>query len=308
MVCFVLSKPCPRVFVVGCARSGTTLLQAMLCAHSNVISFPESQFFANLVDQYDDRVMGDVKQLRKKILYIFQELLLKMGLTPRPYSGICAINRFLAKAKVSGDDVSLDLRYYRLKPQIDFMINLLDRAAGEAGKSSWLLKTPSNISYIDVIQDYVNEAKFVHIVRPGRDVVASIYDAAVKHPDTVWKHHFYKGSLQRIANMWNASVSQSVKYANHDDHLIVAYESLIDDPEKELSRIFEFLGIKNEPGCSVRYKEQAIDIVSGNEKWKKGVSGNIEKIDKYETLFNAEQKSILQAVLDDVDIQRISGS
>ncbi|MGC1525664.1 MAG: sulfotransferase, partial [Phormidesmis sp.] len=34
-----------RLFLVGCARSGTTLLQSLLASHPGVASFPESNFF-----------------------------------------------------------------------------------------------------------------------------------------------------------------------------------------------------------------------------------------------------------------------
>ena len=35
-----------RAFIVSCPRSGTTLLQSLLAAHSDIHSFPESNFFA----------------------------------------------------------------------------------------------------------------------------------------------------------------------------------------------------------------------------------------------------------------------
>lgn len=37
-----------RFFLVGCPRSGTTLLQSLLAAHPEIISFPESHFFRHL--------------------------------------------------------------------------------------------------------------------------------------------------------------------------------------------------------------------------------------------------------------------
>jgi hypothetical protein len=33
-----------RLFLVGCPRSGTTLLQSLLAAHPQIASFPESHF------------------------------------------------------------------------------------------------------------------------------------------------------------------------------------------------------------------------------------------------------------------------
>src|SRR5437763_10453350 len=37
-----------RLFIVGCARSGTTLLQSFLAAHPLVLSFPETAVFGRL--------------------------------------------------------------------------------------------------------------------------------------------------------------------------------------------------------------------------------------------------------------------
>ena len=38
-----------RIFIVGCPRSGTTLLQSLLGANDRIISFTESQFFFFLI-------------------------------------------------------------------------------------------------------------------------------------------------------------------------------------------------------------------------------------------------------------------
>jgi hypothetical protein len=38
-----------RFFLVGCPRSGTTLLQSLIVAHSQIASFPESKFFQRVV-------------------------------------------------------------------------------------------------------------------------------------------------------------------------------------------------------------------------------------------------------------------
>ena len=40
-----------RIFIVGCPRSGTTLLQSLLAAHPQIHSFPETHFFPNTIEK-----------------------------------------------------------------------------------------------------------------------------------------------------------------------------------------------------------------------------------------------------------------
>ncbi|MEM9163612.1 MAG: sulfotransferase, partial [Cyanobacteria bacterium P01_F01_bin.4] len=48
-------KQIGKFFVVGCSRSGTTLLQSLLASHPEIISFPESKFFVDLVWMPEER-------------------------------------------------------------------------------------------------------------------------------------------------------------------------------------------------------------------------------------------------------------
>jgi Sulfotransferase family len=47
-----------RAFLVGCPRSGATLLQSMLFAHPEIYTFPESSFFFPLFGVRDLLTMG----------------------------------------------------------------------------------------------------------------------------------------------------------------------------------------------------------------------------------------------------------
>lgn len=300
-----MAEKCARIFVVGCGRSGTTLLQAMLSAHDEIISFPESQFFSNVIDQYERRVMGADGELKISLLYLYQSLMMNMGIAPRPVSGINSINRFIDKSDIQNEKIKFNLNHVLLNNQIMKMVGLMDDEATREGKKAWLLKTPSNVSYIDIIQRYVSDAKFVHIIRPGRDVVASIYDAALKYPDTVWQTHFYKDSLERLINMWNESVRQTIRYVSKPNHIAVSYEALVENPAAELSRVFDFIDIADDPTCCTRYSSQTSNIVSSNEKWKSGVGNEVKKTDKYAELFDEGQKSELDSKLLDIDIAAI---
>ena len=53
-----------RIFIVGCARSGTTLLQSILASNKAIASFPETHFFRGTIPKY--RVLQWFKFYSKK--------------------------------------------------------------------------------------------------------------------------------------------------------------------------------------------------------------------------------------------------
>ena len=54
-----------RLFVVGCSRSGTTIVQRLLAGHKDLISFPETAFFQRLAGDSELRMFGP-EQARKR--------------------------------------------------------------------------------------------------------------------------------------------------------------------------------------------------------------------------------------------------
>ncbi len=58
-----------RIFIVGCPRSGTTLLQSVLAAHHDVFSLPETAFFCSVrPSRWVFRRLGLVSRLARRIL------------------------------------------------------------------------------------------------------------------------------------------------------------------------------------------------------------------------------------------------
>ena len=53
---------------MGCHRSGTTLVQAMLAVHPDVISFPETNYVNEVVGDYPCRVPGHPRTLNARSL------------------------------------------------------------------------------------------------------------------------------------------------------------------------------------------------------------------------------------------------
>jgi len=141
-----------RYFLVGCERSGTTLLQAILARHSRVFSFPESHFFCRAIPR---RVLWRAVGLARwrRARFALRQLLNVLG-------------RHDLEGHVPRRSVLL-VNYVRA------FCHILDRAALDRGKDMWVEKTPHHLYHVRAIQRLVPEARFIHILRDGRDVAAS---------------------------------------------------------------------------------------------------------------------------------------
>ena len=151
-----------RFFLVGCPRSGTTLLQSMLATHSQIASFPESHLL--LVSSRTRR----------------GRWLRKAGIVPPDMRH--RLQQFLQEV---GHPELMPRRIYRLQPFITTFVGILDRLASFQGKTGWLEKTPGHLYYIDDFARACPDARFIHLVRNGADVVASLYEVTQHYPE-VW--------------------------------------------------------------------------------------------------------------------------
>jgi protein-tyrosine sulfotransferase len=113
----------------------------------------------------------------------------------------------------------------------------------KAGKARWAEKTPRNISRLAVIFRSFPEARFVHVLRDGRDVACSLRT----HP----RHRVVDGKLVPLdtwkpiaggARRWVRDIESSRRWWNDPRFHTVRYEHLVLDPRPELERLMAFLG------------------------------------------------------------------
>jgi len=172
-----------RAFLVGCPRSGTTLLQAMLFAHSEIYSFPETNFFLSLFGARDLLTMGttpqdSVRKFRELVRSIMELLgVAEYRRRARAWEPMLLLPNFYVAARCN----SISLRH-----NVKTFVQIVDAASLKAGRPIWVEKTPDHLFYVKRIQQYIPDAAFIHIIRNGRDTVASLVDAARKFPD-VWE-------------------------------------------------------------------------------------------------------------------------
>jgi hypothetical protein len=117
----------------------------------------------------------------------------------------------------------------------------------EQGKEGYGDKTPMYVLHIRQLGTLFPEARFVHIIRDGRDVARSFMDGGwadrIEDATLYWKLQVVRGRRagQRLGP---------------ERYREVRYEDLVADPESVLTSICEYLDVAFDPGM-LRYQESA---------------------------------------------------
>lgn len=262
-----------RIFLVGCPRSGTTLLQSLISAHPQIASFPESKFFNALVSPGSRRSRLNLPTVKARKTF----------------------DDFLEEVGCSDMKKTLSKTAFLVPEYANAFVRVLDLLAQKQAKTCWIEKTPSHVQRINCIEKLVSEAKFVHIVREGEDVVASLYEVTRKYPE-VWKG---ARSIDQCLRRWSNDVQISLHHQHRDNHFLVRYEDLVEDTEAVLMEICSFCGVQFYESMLKDYAANSDQIVRSREKWKMSVSRSIEnkKRKKFTKLFDEEdQKYIVEQV------------
>jgi hypothetical protein len=184
-----LPDAAPPIFIVGCQRSGTTLLRLMLDSHPRISCGPETRFLEDL-------------------------------------------------AKVTEENWTRLAHYgypqqYWLNAVARFFGTIQSDYARSRGKARWADKTPRYALSLDFIDRLYPRCQVVHVVRDGRDVVAS------------HRHRFGYAAAMKAAEKWPRYV-QAARAAGEKmmpgRYHELRYENLVADPEGTMRALLEFLG------------------------------------------------------------------
>ena len=275
------------IFVVGCSRSGTTLLQSILNQHPSLVSFPETNILHTILDDLDYRRFGRLMGRRRIPLYLLKRLVNRFGYTlsysPRKFHAyLSALGREDLRHLVPAKTRSMARVFAAFRSVLEAM------ALGQR----YIEKTPQNIFCIEFIQQRIPDALFVHIVRDGKETVASLCTAAQNHAGFRARFGGPRGLLKAIS-YWNNALRISHRYGRHPRHAIVRYEDVVADPRKALEPIARFLGIELTDNM---FQYNTSGIIFESEDHKKPYSSVIMvQPKKFETLFSAEEKNTVAA-------------
>jgi hypothetical protein len=219
----------PAPFVVGVGRSGTTLLRMMLDSHPDLAIPPETHFLNPLI-QASGRLRFNPKVATKTMVKDERRRWNDFGLT----------------------EEQLLTELERVEPfnTTDAVRAFYFAYAARFGKHRWGDKTPDYIRKMKKLQNMLPEARFIHVIRDGRDAGLSQNKRIVKRgKDAI--------PPREMARRWRKRIVKSRVDADEIEHYIeVRYEDLVTDTEATLRRVCEHVELEFDPAM-LRYYERA---------------------------------------------------
>ncbi|MBN1121005.1 MAG: sulfotransferase [Anaerolineae bacterium] len=272
-----------RIFIVGCPRSGTTLLQSLLAAHSQIETFPESHFFEWLKSgRAVLRTLGIASpKVRRKIDQFLDHL-------DRP-----DLHRFVPWYVVTTQQYA------------NSFVSILDTLTGEVNRNVWVEKTPGHLHHVNEIDNLVENARFVHILRSGADVVASLYDIGKKYPE-LWSG--YTENLDRAIQRWIDDTRLSLGCRGRPNHYFVNYETLAAEARPILIDLCGWLNLPFEETMLTDYRAVASEVVLSSEPWKAATERPIAPTTghKFRAVFTEDQQAYIMERIAQAQIDNLS--
>jgi LPS sulfotransferase NodH len=202
----------PMPVIVGCPRSGTTLLRFMLDAHPQLAIPPETGFLssAKLLKS------GDCEQFLQRII-------------DHPPTAPAWDDFHISTAEFH--DQLLKIQPFNVPSGFRLFYKMY---AARFEKSRWGDKTPTYSRTMLEIGKILPEAYFIHIIRDGRDVAVSLRDQ--------WFSPGHDIEIQ--ARYWQENVENTHHQGRQCLHYLeIRYEDLIMDTEAVLHKICNYLSL-----------------------------------------------------------------
>jgi hypothetical protein len=273
-------KSIPFLFIVGRGRSGTSLLQAVLGDHPNVISTNESPFILTLKKKYSKIETWDSKLLDSFITDLYEDL------------------KFSHFWKIDQQTLRRSIGQYSVE-QLTFsvlckIVYLNFPSSSEKRNILWLVdKNPIYSLFINDLIEIFPEAKFIHLVRDYRDNIISR------------RKSFGQKDVAILAKSWvkfNRIINNSSK-KNPTLFYRIRYEDLVTAPEKYISEMCDFLHIRFEVQMLSFHKttnkffnenkDKVVDRILGEIHSNLLKPINTEQINKWEKKLNKKEIEIV---------------
>jgi len=221
----------PCVFIVGCARSGTTLLQRMINAHSQIAITPECHWICRLFEQ--GRGLTPDGVVTAGLIPLLLE-----DLHPR-----------FARLNIGRQELLRLLESDRAVHYSSFVSSIFDLYGKAKGKELVGNKTPGCVRRIHTLKRLWPQARVIHLIRDGRDVCLSMINRPLNNVNRGPLYTWSQDPVTTAGLWWEWSVKLGRQAGNtlgcslyHE----MRYESLVARPADECRALCVFLGLPYE--------------------------------------------------------------
>jgi len=215
----------PYLFIVGCPRSGTTLLQRVVNAHPQIAILPEAHWIYQLLTEAT--VVTENGAIAPALI---------PALLAHPKFGLLGISHEQIR-RLIGED-----RHVRYP---SFVSRIFDLYGEMQGKQLVGNKTPGLVRRLDVVHALWPEARIVHLIRDGRDVYLSMKNRPL-HLDPVALGGWSEDLVSTAALWWEFNVQQgrdARRFFGSELYCEVRFESLVTSPGEVCTTLCMFLGL-----------------------------------------------------------------
>jgi len=229
----------PFVFLVGCARSGTTLLGRIVDAHPQIAITPELHWITDaILDNL--RGLGERPWSGRRKGWLEPEGTVPPDLVP----ALAQHKRFrqlgFTRQEFEGLLVGEQVSY------VAFLNGLFDLYGRKKGKPLVGNRTPAYVQRVASLHAFWPRARFVHLIRDGREVCLSVL---------TWTHALRSAGryatwaedpVTTTALWWKRKVGlarQRGQALGPELYYEIRYENLVSRPAEECSRLCAFLGM-----------------------------------------------------------------
>lgn len=225
-------------FIIGSSRSGSTLLRLMLASHSRIAIPSETWYLIALLEEFP----GD-RPLRKN--EIGAAISMMTNHYTWPDMGLDATE---FRHRVA------NLRGVRLRDLVEVVYQWHMEVEG---KSRWGDKTPAYIEIVPALAAMFGNAKFIHLIRDGRDVAKSFQRQGWHGP---WMHGYAREWLRAM------ELDRKLGKTQLNERILrVRYEDLVLHPEATLRTICAFIDERFEDPM-LRWRGKAAEAIPDREK------------------------------------------
>jgi len=226
------------LFILGNNRSGTSLLRLILTCHEEIVIPPESHFLLWNYNKY--RFWQPENGYENFLFDLFNSTKFETwGLDKQEVESFLNFRKPISYSQLCADIYIL----FGVKQ------NKIASLWGDKN-SLWIEKMP-------LLYSLYNKAKFIHIVRDGRDVATSYLDI---NQYSGPRHKYFPklpNQIEQIAEIWNnnvLSISRFLSQIPTHNYLEIKYEDLVCQNETVINTVLTFLNVPLSPSIFDYYE------------------------------------------------------